>query len=151
MAASGVRNFSPEKLRALRTASGLTLKELAERVGDDISGQTVYKYESRHATPSPQRLKSLADALTVHPSELMDVDPAQPTIADLRVFRGLDAKALAATIGRSYESVVHPVDRGRAARELADDLVDLLAGALQVAPAQVREAYQRSRQAGHRA
>jgi hypothetical protein len=33
-----------------------------------------------------------------------------------------------------------------AARELADDLVNLLAGTLQLTPTQIRQAYQRSRQ-----
>jgi repressor LexA len=65
------------KLKELRKQAGLTLDELAERVG--TSKQTIHRYENGIITNvPPERVESLAVALGTTPSELMgwDEEPA---------------------------------------------------------------------------
>ena len=65
------------KLKELRKQAGLTLDELAERVG--TSKQTIHRYENGIITNVPPRkIESLASALGTTPQELMgwDDEPA---------------------------------------------------------------------------
>ena len=58
------------RIKELRKAQGLTLEELAKRIG--TSKQNVHRYESGAVTNIPhERIEALADALGVMPSELM--------------------------------------------------------------------------------
>ena len=60
-------------LKRLRKEKGLTLEELAERVG--TSRQTVHRYENGTiSNVPPERVKKLAAALDVSPSALMGWD-----------------------------------------------------------------------------
>ncbi len=59
-----------KKLKELRQARGLTLLELAERLG--TSKQTIHRYENGIiANIPPEKIEALATALEVTPSELM--------------------------------------------------------------------------------
>ena len=61
------------KLKELRKAKGMTLDDLAERVG--TSKQTIHRYENGTISNVPhEKVKSLADALGTTPSELMGWD-----------------------------------------------------------------------------
>lgn len=63
------------KLRELRRAAGLTLDELAERVG--TSKQTIHRYENGTITNIPHgKVEGLARALGCTPSELMGWEDA---------------------------------------------------------------------------
>ena len=58
------------KIKELRKERGLTLEELAKRIG--TSKQNVHRYESGVVTNIPhERIEALAEALGVMPSELM--------------------------------------------------------------------------------
>ena len=60
----------PNKLKELRRARGLTLEELAERIG--TSRQTIHRYENGIITNiPPDKVVSLAEALGTTPSSLM--------------------------------------------------------------------------------
>lgn len=60
-----------ERIRALRTARGLSQVELAAAVGE--SKQTIYKYEASIITNIPlSKLEAIARALHVSPVELTD-------------------------------------------------------------------------------
>lgn len=145
MPASGVRRFDRERFKELRAGAGLTLDQVAHRVGGAVVAQTVHKYEMGYALPSPARLVALAEAVGARPEDLLDFDRDNPTIVDLRVCRGLDAKALAVKAGLAYEAVMHPIDKGTGPRELSDTVAQALAGALEVSVQQVRAAYAATR------
>jgi DNA-binding XRE family transcriptional regulator len=146
MPASSVGSFDRARLTALRTAKGLSKQELAHLVGEKVSRQTIYKYEAGYSVPSPGRVLKLAQALEAHPAELIGADRDNPTLADLRIFHGLEIKALAAKAGLRYEGgIVHLVDRGLGPEVLSDDMAERLAAALETTPEQVRAAYERSR------
>lgn len=66
------------KLKELRKSKGLTLDELAERIG--TSKQTIHRYENGIITNvPPEKVESLAQALGTTPQELMgwDDEPSQ--------------------------------------------------------------------------
>ena len=62
------KDYNPEYLRNTRLKRGLTEKELAERVGVNVS--TIAGYESGNFRPSVRRWKMLKDAL-----EIADTEP----------------------------------------------------------------------------
>ena len=67
------------KLKELRKQAGLTLDELAERVG--TSKQTIHRYENGIITNvPPKKIESLASALGTTPQELMGWDD-EPTVS----------------------------------------------------------------------
>ena len=67
------------KLKELRKQAGLTLDELAERVG--TSKQTIHRYENGTITNvPPEKVESLAVALGTTPQELMGWDD-EPTVS----------------------------------------------------------------------
>ena len=57
------KDYNPEYLRNTRLKRGLTEKELAERVGVNVS--TIAGYESGNFRPSVRRWKMLKDALEI--------------------------------------------------------------------------------------
>lgn len=61
-----MQNF-PERLRAARKMSGLTLEGLAERIGHRVSKQALNKYEQGTAKPDPDLLLPLCEATGVRP------------------------------------------------------------------------------------
>ena len=78
-----------KKLHELRKSRGLTLSELAERVG--TSKQTIHRYENGTITNiPPERVEALARALSVSPSELM----GWGTPFDYENVRALSAKKI---------------------------------------------------------
>lgn len=68
------------RLRTAREAAGISLRELAQRIG--LRDHTVLiKYEQGRTAPSSARLMSLADALGVSPAALLaSQDTAIPLI-----------------------------------------------------------------------
>ena len=57
------------KLKAAREAAGLSVSELADRVG--LTRDTIFKYERGDRWPSEEILAILATKLKVRPSELV--------------------------------------------------------------------------------
>lgn len=58
-----------QKIEAARQASGMTLDEVAEKLG--TSSATISQYEKGFRRPSLERLGQLARALRTHPSRLV--------------------------------------------------------------------------------
>jgi Zn-dependent peptidase ImmA (M78 family)/transcriptional regulator with XRE-family HTH domain len=58
-------------LREIRLAKGLTLDELAARMGDLVTKQALSKYETGKSQPRPSTLVALAQALEVKTAELL--------------------------------------------------------------------------------
>jgi transcriptional regulator with XRE-family HTH domain len=139
-----VRGFRPAVVRALREQHGWSLADLGERLG--VARSQVWQWEDGRTVPTASRLAELAQMLGVDPYELLAVDPANPTLHDLRVRRGLSAKDLADRAGLPYESVVHSLDLGRRTTDPPDDVVRKLADALDVGEDEVRRACRASRE-----
>ena len=72
-------------VRALRTAAGLTLPELAERSG--LGRSTLAQLESGRANPSVETLWAIAAALEVPFGRL--VEPAAPPVRVVRAGEGV--------------------------------------------------------------
>lgn len=67
-----------EKIRKLRLGKDWTQRELGAKTG---LGNNISSYENGHLRPSVKTLKKLADALEVHPDELLASDAeGQPSI-----------------------------------------------------------------------
>lgn len=71
--------FSPEKLHDQRVGKGWSFERLAAE--SDLSYQTVFGYEHGYRTPTRASLLRLAAALDVHPSGLVEIDPAFQAVA----------------------------------------------------------------------
>lgn len=61
-----------EKIRAARTALGLTQDKLGERCG--IAGANIRKYELGKANPKYETLQRIADALNIPVTDIMGAD-----------------------------------------------------------------------------
>jgi transcriptional regulator with XRE-family HTH domain len=80
--------FSPQRLRQLREAAGLSRDDVARQVGKTTS--TVVKYEQATITPSVGVLGALARVYGVPVGELFDADdPDDPVIDFARQVREL--------------------------------------------------------------
>lgn len=97
--ADGVTNeLDPTALRSARLAKGLTQKQLSETIGVAVEGR-VSTWERGRATPHPQQLRALADALGVSiKSMLRPVAVQQYNLRRLRIEAGLNIEELAARI-----------------------------------------------------
>ena len=54
-----------QRLKLSRSASGLSLRELEEKIGNRVTAQAIGKYERNESMPSSGVLITLADALDV--------------------------------------------------------------------------------------
>ena len=95
--ADGVTNeLDPTALRCARLAKGLTQKQLSETIGVAVEGR-VSTWERGRATPHPQQLRALADALGVSiKSMLRPVAVQQYNLRRLRIEAGLNIEELVA-------------------------------------------------------
>lgn len=91
----GEGTFNPEALRTARIANGLSMRALGACVG--VSAQQIYAYEHGRC-PEPARLKDLAQALRLPPSELMH-DSLLPTLATMRRQAGYTSEQFANELG----------------------------------------------------
>jgi transcriptional regulator with XRE-family HTH domain len=66
------KNLNPSKLRAARTAAGLSRELLA--IGAGVSASAVTRYETGHGVPGRDTLLRLAAALAVPIDDLVDPD-----------------------------------------------------------------------------
>lgn len=85
------------RLKVARTAAGLSLRGLAERIGNQVSAQMIARYERNEALPSSTVLIALADALGVSEDYLLDQ-------SDLRL-EGIEFRKKQLT-GRKEEAMV---------------------------------------------
>lgn len=69
---SALRPRLAKNLAIRRSALSLTQAELAERIG--VSSETIARFERGVYAPSLRKLEQLAEALRVHPSELLNDD-----------------------------------------------------------------------------
>ncbi|MGI9079222.1 MAG: helix-turn-helix domain-containing protein [Acidimicrobiales bacterium] len=130
-------SFDPAALRGLRPTQGMTLDTLGARAG--VARPNLIAYELG-GHPSVEILVALARALRVDPWELTTVDPAAPTLADLRLHAGITKTELASRLGIP-RTTWHLVETGK--RRLRPPVATAVAKALGVSARRVREAWQR--------
>ena len=132
------------RIRGYREALGLSVAELARRVG--VPGFRIWRWESGRNVPSPERIRRLTAALGVELADLMPgAGPLPPPVrwrgqeaavgarlAALRRERGLTILGLAALAGMAHTSVGE-LERGRRTAPRYATLARL-AAALEVAP-----------------
>ena len=70
-----IETVSPERLKQIRLARGLSLDEVARRMDDLVTKQALSKYETGAAQPRPRILARLAEALCVSPDLLQVPSP----------------------------------------------------------------------------
>jgi transcriptional regulator with XRE-family HTH domain len=77
-------NLINKNIHELRTQQGLTLQELADKVG--TSKQTIQRYESGEISNIPyNKIMKLASALNTTPSKLMGLDDLLPDELEIDV------------------------------------------------------------------
>ena len=80
--------FAPGVLSLRRAAAGMSLVALARVVG--VSPRQIINYEQGKHSPSPARLKRLAEVLGTTAQALAGVPQGEETLGDLRRFAGVD-------------------------------------------------------------
>jgi transcriptional regulator with XRE-family HTH domain len=94
----------PAMLRELRRERGLTLGQLATRLG--VSKPTVWAWEQGKSRPVPERIDAIADALAVAPEALLPERAAQGLPGILARCR----EQIAEAIGADPESIRISID-----------------------------------------
>jgi Zn-dependent peptidase ImmA (M78 family) len=76
-----MNTVSPERLKQIRLARGLSLEEVTRRMDNLVTKQALSKYETGAAQPRPRTLARLAAALRVSPEMLRAPSPFTITFA----------------------------------------------------------------------
>jgi Zn-dependent peptidase ImmA (M78 family)/transcriptional regulator with XRE-family HTH domain len=95
------------KLKVARSASGLSLRALADAMGGIVSAQAVGKYERDEDTPSSRVLMALAGALNVSEEYLLSEDKLALEGVDFRKKTGTSSREEAALEARA----IHMLER----------------------------------------
>lgn len=135
--------FRRDHLAAARLAAGMSTADLAAAVGTVRSQVSAWE-AGRTERPRPLLMPRLATALGVDVMTLLDVDPADPPLAALRLAAGLsvrDASRAAGTSLMGYQRL----EVGRSHAPPQDNLLAAVAAGLGVSLAQVQAAVRRSR------
>jgi len=106
-----------ERLRLARKRAGLSLRDLADRIGGDVSAQAISKYESGKMYPSSGVLVALGKALDVSLDFLMSDQVVELSGVEFRQHSGASAGERA----RAESAVIDEVERNLA----LDDILDL--------------------------
>lgn len=134
--------FRGDRLTAARLAAGLTVIDLAAAVGGSESQIRAWE-TGRTAHPRPPLVPRLAAALGVDPLTLLDVDPADPPLAALRLAAGLSVHDVAAAAGTSSMRY-YRLEAGTS-EPPAPEVAAAIAAALNTGPTQVEAAAHRAR------
>src|SRR5207244_7582601 len=100
MNAPSARRLALGALAARRTTCGLLRRDVAARTG--ISARDVFLYEEGLRVPTLAELERLAEAVGCRPDELIDIEPGQETLADLRFSAGLTLARTAELLRASH-------------------------------------------------
>ncbi|GHJ49061.1 hypothetical protein Cs7R123_64030 [Catellatospora sp. TT07R-123] len=82
----------------LRLSAGLSQSRLALLI--KVSKRQVINYEKGRHTPTPAKLKALAEALSTTAQQLVGTPPGHETLSDLRRFAGMDREEAATRMAR---------------------------------------------------
>lgn len=138
----GLEDYAPERARIFRERAGVGFDVIAVKCG--VTAGTARGWFAGRLTPSETNAIRLADALGVKVADLTNTPPDQPTLRQLRQWRGLRGEdaAQAAGIGMTpvytAESYVSP---------MPDHIRAALAQVYGVSEEAVEAAWQRGRKA----
>lgn len=133
--------FRGDRLLAAREAAGLSRDELTLRLGFS-SPLRIKVWEDGAERPRPSLVPPLAAAVGVDPLHLLDVDPADPPLAALRIAAGLALTQMA----RPRLSVMrYQRIEGGQLRDVSGDVVTMIAQVMQIDPRRVEASIQRTR------
>lgn len=96
-----------DRLKLARKRAGLSLRELADRIGNDVSAQAISKYESGKMFPSSSVLVALGKALDVSLDFLMSNQVMAIESVEFRQHSGISA----ADRARAQSIVIDEVER----------------------------------------
>jgi len=139
---TGVRGFSPSRLRDARSRAKLTLETLSIRSG--VGAAAIGHWETGRAVPSPKLLIVVADALNLRLADLTVIKPGDLRLADLRARAGRSQADVAEHLGVS-RGTASALDRGYT--PLHEDDAQRLAAFYDVTVDELHAAWQRSRNA----
>lgn len=105
-----------DRLKLARKRAGLSLRALADRIGNDVTPQAISKYESNKILPSSGVLVSLARALDVSLDFLMSNQVAALSGVEFRAHSGTSA----ADRARAQATVIDEVERHLALDAILD-------------------------------
>lgn len=97
MSTGGLEDFEPARLKLLRERSGLTRADIAVRC--QVTLGTARSWEVGRSVPSEVNALRLAEALSIHPADLTNTPRNQPTLRQLRQWRGLRGEDAANNAG----------------------------------------------------
>ena len=76
-----------QRLKVARTAAGLSLRELQEKIGNLVTAQMIGRYERDEAMPGSAILIALAEALDVSENYLVDQSELRLEAVEFRKYR----------------------------------------------------------------
>ncbi len=133
-----VRGFNRSALSRRRQAENLSIAELGVRA--DIAASVLSRWESGQASPTPELLRRVADAMGVSTTEFVDTPAEDMTLADLRSLAGFSQRSLARHLGIPFKAVAK-LEQGLI--DMDDKRATTLAAALDVDVAELHDAYRR--------
>ncbi len=133
--------FRGDRLLVAREAAGLSRADVT--VALDLSTPyRVLQWESGNERPQPRFFPRLADLLGIDPVHLLEVDPADPPLAALRLAAGLSTDEMGAP-GMSVMTYQR-LESGRRTVAAPPSIVQTLADTLNVDPQRIESAIRRS-------
>jgi transcriptional regulator with XRE-family HTH domain len=108
----GATGFDGARLRSLRHAAKLSQRELGDLIGAD--SPVIANYENGRAVPRVDRLRQLASALGVSPSELLPDEGPVNSLERLRIRAGLLQDEVAQRAGMTRTKYA-AIERGQTA------------------------------------
>jgi Zn-dependent peptidase ImmA (M78 family) len=94
-----------QRLKVARTAAGLSLRELQEKIGNLVTAQMIGRYERDEAMPGSAALIALADALEVSENYLVDQSDLRLVAVEFRKNRITNRKEEASVEARVLDAV----------------------------------------------
>jgi transcriptional regulator with XRE-family HTH domain len=138
----GARGFDARRLKAERTAIGLTQGSLARAAG--LHENEIGYYEAGRRIPKVETVAALARAMQIPPARLLaSQDNERPSLLELRTLAGLSQKQ-AADAGAMPRGTYAAIERGEIVAP-SDSQLAAIAKALDASVDQVRVAHSVSR------
>lgn len=140
----GAPDFDRHRLRAARIAKDMTVAELAEAVGMNVS--TIREWEAGRQVPRVGAVRDAAEALDIAPSDLLAHDVGSTlTLQQLRAATGKSQLAIATAAGM-LRNTYSAIERGETEKVSYED-TRALARAFRVPVPQILDARAASRSA----
>ncbi len=133
-------SFSADRLAAARAKAGLSLRDVARKVG--IRPVVLGSYEAGQRTPNAKMLTALAEAVGCRPKDLL-TRTGEPDLRSLREQASGLGPGAAAAAAQMSRGALAMLEAGRTA-ELKESVAAALAAAYTTSPEEVRQAHRRS-------